>query len=92
MSISGDYPLYAHCCAQKRFGAILREYFSLEANDRVRVCNAKSHLYTLIQKNQYSLILGSGEECGRVSEFFLQNFGGGNIKESEYFPQLYSNC
>jgi len=35
---------------------------------------------------------GSGEECGRVSEFFLQNFGGGNIKESEYFPQLYSNC
>src|SRR3989344_8111615 len=47
------------------------------SDDRVRVCYAKSHLYTLpnfaslieYKKTVDSLILGSGEECGRDSDW-----------------------
>ena len=47
-------------------------------DDRVRVSNAASLLYTLQESKtpvEISLILGSGEECGRDFQFaFSENF------------------
>ena len=81
MSFAGDHPLFAHVRAQKRFGAILRGSSSFRS-DRVRERHAKSHLYTLIQKNPVSLILGLGRSFPCTP---LISFGGilvGNKEKS----------
>src|SRR3989338_8323345 len=66
MCLTADHPLFAHVRAHLPAGRQGRDLGQSSVSrlplgsDRVRVCNAKSHLYTLIQKNPVSLILGVG--------------------------------
>jgi len=66
MCREADHPLFAHVRAHLPAGRQGRDLGQSSVSrlplgsDRVRVCYAKSHLYTLIQKNPVSLILGVG--------------------------------